>query len=262
MYPVDSRHATTMMWPQTNCVELDVLKLANSLEELRNHTSSLSIERIQHAKASLQEHINEELDKLKNQLEANKSSDNWLRANLFVSCIFAIFSFAFGTSLIASGAGTVAGSALIVSAFLTLSGGLMSQQHWDSIAEFLANKDEERKQFLSAAMPMAVLFLAAALDVGGLMGAAEVQGTQNIIAQLNKITLMAKGTVSVFQGWSDYEVKQAEAELKGVELDLFLDEKSLQNLHQSLETLMQEFANYYAQVKVIIEDTCQTMGNL
>ena len=184
------------------------------------------------------------LKKLKEAAENTQSANVWSLLKKIGLSLLSALSVVMGISLIATGAGTLVGGAMIGSGIISLANMLMSEIGvWDWVAKKLAHEDKERQQMLAMLLPLSVGVLAGVIGVFGTVGACTWSG----INFLDKIILIAQTGLTIFdvattigKGYTDAKTVWLNADLTDEKGKITIEREMIKKTTNSIENVLGE----------------------
>ncbi len=234
---VKAAAANDLTEPERTHYLLLILDLHNTVEELsRKHLDFIS-KQIRFDSAELDKLNLKKIEEIQKHAEKLKKEETW---SVF-GTIGEYFSYALlwvtGGTLIAIGAGIVAGSFLIAAGGLGLANRVMSDiGAWQNIvAYFTKSREMQEKiaQWISSSLFFVSMGLGAIGGIatwqcGGLRLIDAAVGTEKAIEKVTIATAITTAGIKVGESWAGKETKKTEAALKLIEGKLTLMRQSLQ----------------------------------
>ncbi len=204
--------------------ELRLLSVTESTRTNGDELLEIFGHRLGTIKQKIAEVSAEMMEKLNNALERAKNSDVWSILKKIATCLISAISLVFGIALVASGGGALIGGAMITSGILSLANFALSENKgWEWVADQICKGNDERKQKLIHALPIAVGLLAGGIGLVGSVasiatGAVQFAAKAMFVAQtalslFDATTTMGKGIADAQLLWSQGDVAVIKAHL-------------------------------------------------
>ncbi len=190
----------------------------------------------------LQTITSENMEKLKEAAENAKSADFWSLLKKVANSLLSALSIVVGVSLIATGAGSLVGGAMIASGIFSIANMLMSEaETWDWLAKKLSNEDENRRKMLAMFLPIGFGVVTCGIGLFGAAGAFAWSG----INMIDKSILVAQAALAIFDGGTTIGKGYADAKLIWTQADLTktkalttIERQKIENATKSVETVL------------------------
>ncbi len=225
-----------------NVTELRFLAAMETFRSFGNQILSTLGIRLETFRLQLEEISADNLQKLRESAEKAKASDFWSLLKKVANSLLSALSIVIGVSLVATGAGSLIGGAMIASGILSITNMLVSGSRvWDWLAKKLANEDEDRRKMLAMFLPMAVGLLAGVIGIFGSAGAFAWSG----IEFAEKAVLIAQGTLGIIEGvttigkgCADANLIWSHADLTEVKSEMTIKRYLIDNTMRSIEGVL------------------------
>lgn len=240
--------------PKLKAPELMIMDMDQRLKKLSKRTMALSLHKIDNENRLLESLISQQIDADIDLANSQSQTYIWTMLKNIGSCIMAVFNMVFGSFLISTGGGTVAGSALVASGFLALANIALSETGgWNWIAECMEGENQDKQEMIAIILPVIIATMSIGLSLAGFANVAQAYNADDITALLTRGIQMISGAGHLGAAYGDYEILKVQLRSSGIEKGIVFSEKHIDTASRVFEGLMREFDNVSSNVKKIIK---------
>lgn len=239
-----------------------IMSIIGTLEEI--HTTGTNIHKTRSKEISritthLEEAQKQNLEKMKEIAEKTQQSGVWHVLQTIGSYILAGLHIVFGSLLVAQNAPLI-GGIMIAAGLVSVANLAFSQSgFWSWVAKQIAKEDKELAKKLETIIPAVVGLIAAA---AGFIGTYQVWEMANQLDLLQQALLvmqttlgLMEGVSAIGQGFSDYSLKQSQAEQTTFQAAMAKDERALERVTHGMEKTVKILSDCTASASRMIRST-------
>jgi len=190
------------------------------------------------------------IEALHKAIKMEKQSYRWGIMQKTTGWVASMTGIILGATLIATGAGAVAGSLIMAAGVVTLTMSVMEVFGvWQKVTDLLPGDDPEKKRAVTMWIQLGVAVFCLGAGVVGMIfggGLSSVQESMGAVMQVfGGIATCAGGVGTLGRGVSDYRFKNKLADSKGFELQLELMQNEREDLLDLLENGVERLEKFY-----------------
>ena len=211
------------------------LAVSAKIEEILNRGIETKARMLEKDSENYEEIIKAREQKIKEGLKLNKEEATWKQIQEVGAYVGSSFSIVVGTSLVASGVGTVPGVLMISSGAVSITNSVLNEtKTWDYLATFLAS-DKATQGLISSSFYLGTTAVSSLVGfVGGIGGTLSSLNALNTVLKAAETAKdIAFGITTIGKGTCDYRTNKLESDIKSLKSS---EEKNRFEIDSSLNT--------------------------
>lgn len=244
------------------CLEMMLLATLDKLHAQGTSMLNLEMKSMEILEGKVKELHMQNMEKMQEIAKKSQQSGFWSFLQKIGFYILSAFSFVFGFSLSATGAGSVIGGVMMATALLNIVNLALSEANaWIWIADQIAGDNEERRNLLSSILPLTLGWTCGVVGLVGSINAAvwsSLDLLQKTLAAAKMGLSAAEGATTIGSGVTGHELSLSEAELISLKELVFLNEHRLESTVTLMERVMKKLDHVSSSAAKSIQVTIQS----
>lgn len=226
------------------CLEMMLLATLDNLHTQATSMLNLEMKSMEALEGKIKELHAQNMEKMQEIAKKSQQSGFWSFLQKIGFYILSAFSFVFGFSLSATGAGSIIGGVMMATALLNIVNLALSEANaWIWIADQIAGDNEERRNLLSSILPLTLGWTCGVVGLVGSINAAvwsSLDLLQKTLAAAKMGLSAAEGATTIGSGVTEYELSLSETDLTFLRQRVFLNEHRLESTVTLMERVMKK----------------------